>query len=343
MPAPPSRLATVDVLRGVAALAVSWFHFTNGNQAFLADGWLKHSGAYGWLGVEVFFVISGFIIPLSLDRGGYRLHDFGTFVLKRVLRLDPPYIAAIVVILGLGWLSAQLPGFRGQPQDVSLAQVLLHLGYVNVFFGYPWLSPVFWTLALELQYYLAIGLLFPLAIARRETMRAVVIVALASLGFVFPAEPFLFRWLPLFGVGIAVFELHTSRLGASSCAAAVACCAVSTALLHGAIVAIVVVGTGMLIAFATLPARGPLGWLGKVSYSLYLLHVPIGGRVVNFGERFDLSVWMQGVVLVAAVAASLLAAWLLYALVEQPAQRWSSRLKYRRAAGARVPAGAQVA
>ena len=342
MPA-ASRLSTVDVLRGLAALSVSWFHFTNGNQAFLADGWLKASGTVGWLGVEVFFVMSGFIIPLSLDRGSYALRDYGTFVLKRVIRLDPPYLAALAIILLLGWRSAQLPGFRGAPQDVSAAHVALHLGFVNVFFGYPWLSPVFWTLALELQYYLVIGLLFPLIVARSRLVRALVIALLPATAFAFANDAFLCRWLPLFGIGIAVFERHTGRVTAGTFIALVGWCVICATWTHGPIVAAVALGTGVLLAFATIPAAGAAGWLGAVSYSLYLLHVPIGGRIVNLGERLDVTGGMQLVVLAAAVAASLAAAWLLFILVERPAQRWSSRWKYHRAALAHLPAGAQVA
>src|SRR6476659_1629485 len=93
-----ARVGTIDVLRGVAAVAVAWFHFTNGNQQFMSAGLIKSSGHYGWLGVEVFFVVSGFIIPYSLYRGGYRVRlHWRRFVAKRILRLDPPYIAAIVL------------------------------------------------------------------------------------------------------------------------------------------------------------------------------------------------------------------------------------------------------
>src|ERR1017187_46026 len=156
------RLSTLDALRGLAALGVCWFHFTNGNKAFLPDGLLKSSGAYGWLGVEMFFVISGFIIPYTLQRSGYRSSDYGRFLIKRIIRLDPPYLVAILAVIALNYASAASPGFNGPHFNFSLVQVTLHLGYLNVFFGYPWLNPVFWTLAIELQYYLAVGLLFPL-------------------------------------------------------------------------------------------------------------------------------------------------------------------------------------
>ncbi|WP_081599255.1 acyltransferase family protein [Prochlorothrix hollandica] len=66
-----SQLEVINFLRGIAALSVAWFHFTNGNVDFLDPGLLKFSGKYGYLGVEIFFVISGFIIPYSLWRSQF--------------------------------------------------------------------------------------------------------------------------------------------------------------------------------------------------------------------------------------------------------------------------------
>src|SRR5919205_2516220 len=101
-----SRIEVLDFLRGVASLAVAVLHLTN---VLRADGLVRAVTSYGWLGVEVFFVISGFIIPYSLYKGGYDLRRFPVFVLKRVARLDPPYIATIVLILLLGVLSWYMP------------------------------------------------------------------------------------------------------------------------------------------------------------------------------------------------------------------------------------------
>src|SRR5437667_5652566 len=116
------RMAVVDSLRGIASLGVAWFHITNGGH-LLNAGWLKSSGAFGWLGVEMFFVISGFIIPYAMFCGDYRLkRNFGTFVLKRVIRLDPPYLVAILISVGLWYMSARTPGFRGSAHQFTSAQ-----------------------------------------------------------------------------------------------------------------------------------------------------------------------------------------------------------------------------
>src|SRR3954470_23823868 len=76
------RIPVLDPLRGIAALAVTWFHFTNGRPGYLPSGLLKSSGSFGWLGVEVFFVISGFVIPYALWGAGYRIERLGRFMLK---------------------------------------------------------------------------------------------------------------------------------------------------------------------------------------------------------------------------------------------------------------------
>jgi len=327
---PPARLSTLDALRGIAALSVCWFHFTQGIPGFLPDGLLQSSGTYGWLGVEVFFVISGFIIPYALLRGGYRLANFGTFILKRVLRLDPPYLAAILLVIALGYASSATPGFQGPPFHCSWVQVLLHLGYLNVFFGYPWLNPVFWTLAIELQYYLLVGLLFPLIAHRAVSIRAGTFLFLAALALLVPAEQFLFHWLFLFMLGMVAFQFQAGLLARGPFLAGIALLGVGAWYVSDSLVALTGIGTALLIALFHSAPRQPLVFLGQISYSLYLLHVPIGGRVVNLSLRWVHTLPGKVGVLALALAASIVAAWVLYRCVEHPAQQWASHIRFRK-------------
>ena len=74
------------------------YHFTGG-----LDRWIKASGARGYLGLTIFFVISGLVIPYAMWRGRYRgPADAPAFILKRLTRLKPPYFAAIAITLVLG-------------------------------------------------------------------------------------------------------------------------------------------------------------------------------------------------------------------------------------------------
>lgn len=330
----PDRLQTIDAFRGIAALAVSWYHFTNGNSAFLSDGLLKLSGAYGWLGVEVFFVISGFIIPYALLHSRYRVSDYCTFLLKRIIRLDPPYLVAILAIIALSYVSNAMPGFRGQRFEFSLVQTLLHLGYVNVFFGYPWLNPVFWTLAIELQYYLLVGLLSFVVASRSIVVRAFTFGCLAGVAVFIPADQFLFHWLFLFMLGMAAFQLRMGILKRGQFIFWLALFGFGSWQINGSVIAITGVVTAVLLGLFEADIKQPLLFFGHISYSMYLLHVPIGGRVINLSLRYIHTTSGKLVVLAMALAATTAAAWLLHRYVERPAQQWSSAIRYRKKQGA---------
>ena len=84
----------------------------------------------------------------------------------------------------------------------------------------------------------------------------------------------------------------------------------------------------MAIALVRLKAR-PLVFLGMISYSLYLIHVPIGAKLVNLGGRYVTGTLTSLALIAAALGVSILCAWALYFCVERPAQRWSSKVKYR--------------
>lgn len=316
------RFEIIDALRGLAALAVAWFHFSG-----------NFPGSFGRRGVEVFFVISGFVIPYSLARGGYRLRkDFPTFLLKRILRLDPPYITTVGLTVALWYASALTPGFAGEWPKISAPQLLSHLGYLNAFLGYPWLSPVFWTLAIEFQYYLLMAIAFPIFTSRIKGVRLLALLLLtASAASVLDQRDIFFHHGGLFALGILTFQKHIGLWPLRSFLAILAVIAALTACTLGPLIAGVGAGTAILVGFGRVTRWRPLALLAALSYSFYLLHVPIGGRVINLGKRFAFGMPAQLAVILAAFAISFLAAYVMFRLVEQPAQRWSSSLKYRHA------------
>src|SRR4029077_5333421 len=126
--------------------------------------------------------------------------------------LDPPYFVTIGLVILLGYLSTKAPGFQGPPFTVSGPQTLLHIRYLNSFFHYPWLNPVFLSLAIELQYYLLIALIFPLLASRRSPVRIGTMLLLATLSLAIPAAQFVFHWLLLFLFGIVTFQFRTRLL-----------------------------------------------------------------------------------------------------------------------------------
>jgi len=330
------RLGTIDALRGVAALAVAWFHFTNGS-GLLHDGWLWNSGRYGWVGVEMFFVISGFIIPYSLYRSGYQTNSFGRFLLKRIVRLDPPYIVDILLCVGLSYLVTLAPGFRGEWPHYTWGQLAAHIAYANSVVHKPWVNVVFWSLGIEFQYYLLIGLGFGLLVSKNQFVRLGFLGLLLIISALVHDPALVFLYFPLFVAGILTFQCKAGLINTRWLVAGLLVTGVWSWFVNGPVAALVGIATALTIQFVRLPSS-PLTNFGLISYSLYLLHVPIGGRIMNFGARFVHGTPGVGALAAAALIASVASAILFYRYVELPSQRLSSSISYQRKVDAPVSA-----
>jgi peptidoglycan/LPS O-acetylase OafA/YrhL len=95
---------------------------------------------------------------------------------------------------------------------------------------------------------------------------------------------------------------------------------------RGPVSAVLGLSTALGILFLPNLAWRPLVWLGTISYSLYLLHVPIGGRVMNFLERFSEFGFVQLLSVPLALAVSLFVAWIFFLLVEKPSHDLSQKI-----------------
>jgi len=317
---PNQQIFTVEAVRGVAALAVTWFHLTN----TYARDWVNYSGSNGWLGVDMFFVISGFIIPYSLHRSKYKLAYFPRFLLRRLVRLEPPYLISIALVLILWELAAHTPGFAGAPPNYSLGQILAHFLYLIPLTSYPWLNIVYWTLAYEFAFYILAGLLWPVLSHRSLFFTAILVACIQAIDIALRDQPTGAALLFFLGICCARKRLKLDPPWLSLSAAAVA--VVALWWIVEPLVALVSFGTAFLIVFVDIPRLRILGFLGAISYSLYLLHVPIGGRVVNLGRRFIDGPFQELALSLVALAVSLVVATIFWRYVEEPAKRASKRV-----------------
>jgi peptidoglycan/LPS O-acetylase OafA/YrhL len=320
------RIQSVEHLRGLAASAVMWFHFTQGNPNFLSDGLLKASGAYGYLGVEIFFVISGFVIPYAMAGRSYRLADGTGFFLRRIVRLEPPYLATVVLCLLLVALGSMTPWFRGEPPTTALiGTALLHPAYLVPWFDVEWLNPVFWTLAIEFQYYLLILFAAPALLSNSRRLNRVFLGSTAALSISTADERLVLPFLPLFALGFLAFMSLRGRMVPAESIAWLSLFALLG--LHNFDGPIVIAGLFGAVAIlipwpASLPA---LSFLGAASYSIYLVHVPVGGRVINLATRLPDHPVVHAGTLALATATTLLAAYLLLRYIEKPSVRAAKR------------------
>jgi peptidoglycan/LPS O-acetylase OafA/YrhL len=311
----------VDVLRGLAAVAVAYFHFTNGNAAFLGDdSILRLSGVYGYLGVSAFFVISGYVIPLAMDRRGYQFpKDALDFGVRRIIRLEPAYLCSIMITLALGVISAMLPFINAAMPAVSVADVALHVAYLAPWFDVKWILPVYWSLAIEFQFYFFMLLAAPLLLTNSTRTAFTFLMAVAAAAFVSADVRLIFCYLPLFGLGFCLFLLRTQRIGGFAFAFwATIFFAMGIFTQNPAVMLAALVACAFILLVRISRPVPVLTFLGTISYSIYLLHVPAGGRVINFATRFSEQPAIQIAAILLALVVTIVAACLLWRFVERP-------------------------
>ena len=231
-------------------------------------------------------------------------------------------------ILVLAFIVPLVPGFRGPQPHFTATQLLSHVAYLNSILGNQWINPVYWSLGIEFQYYLLVGLIFPLLAASSGTVAMLTMGALLVPGLFAPQLSLLFVHLPLFVMGILTYRYRAGRLPKWWFLVALGTTCIFTACRLGPVIAITGTVTSLVITFISVRAR-ILGGLGMISYSLYLMHVPVGGKI-DLGVRFRHGQLVPAMFLLAATAGSIVAAWILYRIVELPSRRLSSRISYRR-------------
>jgi peptidoglycan/LPS O-acetylase OafA/YrhL len=218
MAVPPThlsnRLRGIDALRGAAALGVVFYHAVDQSHKVLPNNLFQYpirlvqfTSSFGYIGVFLFFVISGFCIHLQWARakaGGTEPDiRFGAFWKRRIRRLYPPYIITLLLFLLLAAATAGVNVTHFFVYDVGMHLLMLHNLDPNTCYT---INGVFWTLAIEEQLYLAYFLLLFIRMRRgwRTTIAVCLFARLAWMGFSHIV------WLKT-GVGIPVPEAAASH------------------------------------------------------------------------------------------------------------------------------------
>lgn len=147
------RLYHLDLIRFFAALFVVFYHycyrgFAKDNYSILQFQSLESFSKYGYLGVELFFMISGFVILMSAKNS-----NLVNFCISRFTRLYPAFWFCVL-------LSASVIALFGEPLfSTNLKQVLINLTMFHEFIGVEHVDGVYWSLTIELKFYILIGLL----------------------------------------------------------------------------------------------------------------------------------------------------------------------------------------
>ena len=322
------RFEELDALRGIAAISVVLFHYTGHANRYFDD--FPFHLKYGEFGVQLFFVISGFVIYFTLKRSR-RMMDFA---FARLSRLYPAYWATLSLLLIVDLLDPE--------RFVWWGGFLVNATLLQRTIGYPDIDIVFWTLAVEMTFYLVISVTFFFAgLERRIWIVIGIWLACANIWphvvHIFPSRSAewiqslqVFPHSPYFLAGIAFYDVRGNGLRVRHLSVLVGCWltlwhvsgethAVASLLIFAAVLLAVMGRLSFIVNPVTL-------WLGAISYSLYLVHRNLGYMALFELNRLGIaSAWG---LLITVCGAVLLASAITY-FVERPAMGLF-RLWYRR-------------
>jgi len=310
----PKHIHQVDYIRAIASVAVALFHLGGKSLPVLK---------YGWLGVHMFFLLSGFIICKAIPRN-YSWRLSGKFISKRIIRIEPPYIISIIIVLLVNMLLAGLSLIPSAQPD--WANLLSHLAYINNFTGAPYVNPVYWTLGIEFQFYLFVALVFPFIVSKWGTWFLLALCILSH--YIHIPGSTLLGLFPVFALGILYYLYFTKQVK------------LLQALLFGLpIVVISCFNIGMLetsaALFALLLLALPLkknrlvSFFSTISFSLYLTHDTVGSKLVAFmGQSLPKTLLFKAMEFGTGIIVSVAFAWIFYLVVEAPFLKLSKRIVY---------------
>lgn len=362
------RLRHIDALRAIAALLVVWLHvgdaFVRFDPRGIAAGNLLYlipkSIDVGRIGVVVFFLISGFVIPFSIHPD--RAAPIGSFVIKRLFRIYPAY-----------WLSVPLgalTGFWIWGAHFSAPDVLINLTLLQDVFGVQGAEGLYWTLLVEIVFYaLCVALLLGNSLFNMRRVCALAIV----LGFGY-SFAMLATWIgaPVMNANAAFWMVNLSTM---LCGTLYRSCVVDNkaaadpwlrAAVYGLLsYYLVILPSGAIWAHGfehNAPISYALGllvfilgtsavrirtrltdWLGQISYSVYLFHPVIFMTLLWWLLRQPPGSWWRSqhlsIYLLINTVLTIALADLVYRLIEKPSIRLGHRYAHKWALRAKLHAG----
>ena len=339
MQAGHERIAGLDVLRGFAAMAVMLHHHAQYYDVLYPGRVpLPIDLGPGHFGVELFFIISGFVILMTIERKS----AVREFAVSRVARLMPAFLAALVIATAIRtlWPVPML-------DTPTMPQFLANLTMAPSLLGQTGMDMPYWTLTYELIFYVGMALILALGLVRRIEWLGLVAVTVSGLLVLTIDVKLHYRTSVLllvyysnfFLIGICLYRIHAHQARWITWAA-LACAVGITALGGGersfdtpgvVYLPLTIAFTGVVWFAVSRHGRWlawrPLVFVGQISYPLYLVHVVLGFAIIRWSIALG---WSTLAGVIAAGVVCLVVATLLHYFVELPGGRRTRAMLTRR-------------
>jgi peptidoglycan/LPS O-acetylase OafA/YrhL len=209
-----------------------------------------------------------------------------------------------------------------------LKYIITNLFLIPQFLNQPWYSPVLWTLAIEMQFYLLIGLIAPFLFSDKKWIQYLTIFLFGGIQFITKDERFLSFHSMVFLIGIIGFLKYKEKINAWEWFI------ITTLILAGIAFKMELTTTKFialpiticLILFVPLKNKF-FEFCGKISYSYYILHIIIGGSlIIDFGKNFIHSVIGINLLTFSTILILIPISWIFHSLFEVPFQKLGKKI-----------------
>jgi peptidoglycan/LPS O-acetylase OafA/YrhL len=344
------RLTFIDGLRGIACLMVFAHHgrgFLYLHRTNSIQDWLYLVGLYGNLGVPIFFVLSGFVMAYSVRN--IKIWNFKiliNFFLRRLVRLTPPYYISIIISSFFLLIRIKLSKYFHYFPD--LITFLSHLFYLEGLLNLNNINVVYWTICIEIQFYLFFGVLCFICyllstkykITNIDIYVFLMTFIISLLRLYYNPDEITVVFFPswsMFVLGIISFWVFNGRIdfkyGISLfiLILILVFCNFNDSLACGNLIYFSIIIASYYGKLTSWLSRPVIQFFGKISFSFYLIHAPLLIFINGFHLRLGLekTYIMEMLIFLIALALTTLLATIMYYIVEVPAISWSHKVKLK--------------
>jgi len=295
-----NRYKDLDALRGIAALMIVLYHFATVRPNPI------HAFYWADTGVDMFFIISGFVIFMSINK----VRNVKDFAISRFSRLFPSYWFCLTITAIIQVIALKLNFVHNTSTQISWLKYISNLTMFQRYFGYTNIDGPYWTLIIEMLFYVGIAILFKFNRIKNIFCIGCLLVSISFindyLGITVPDWPFskILLWIPiikyisLFFAGILFYKLIKQEGNKLKLYLTILACYLvqikiysnvpitghDRYIIHSIVLALIFVVFILFInqklSFIT---NNVTLFFGKISYSLYLIHQYIGANILLAG------------------------------------------------------------